>query len=714
MKNKTKDEDYTPPTDKDGNIIADSDLYFADYRRKPSDVAASIIQRIEDQRNARSFLMRRWHRNYCYYHNYYFDQQGSSEINYSNIFFTGEQGETISFSVNHFKNIADHMYNIITGTKTAYNTLSMNSDENSRQQTRLAEDILNYDLYHYNLEDKMKRCVRDSIMFDAAYLKVYWDHVKGKIILPAETEDDVDVYEGEPAFEVINNKDVYYDANVRYFYDNQHLTIGWLRNMHDLIAQFPDKEEDIRASSPHASSSGVNQALQSADKSTYDTDQVEVFEFFHKPTAAMESGRYMLMTANGTTLLDHELEVDFIPVFQVSSGDDLMLQSGYSVINDIAGPQGIINAQYSAIASNHENLGIPVILIPSEANISVEALQGNYNGIKYDGDKEPKTLQLMQDDAQIFEFIKLLELEIETLSGINATTRGQVNPSDASGIALALMNQQSLEYLNPLQDSYVRFQELVGLAIIKLYQTFATTDRIIKIAGKNRITAAKSFKGSDIDGIDEVRVTIGNPIANTLSGRIMLAEYILKIPNIKYSFSALVSLLEDGDMSELIDKSSTQMLLIEKENEMILQGKNPPVSFVDDDAGHILGHSSVLNDPSYRNANDPVFKAGQQHILDHLTALNDQSAQQLKTILGFTPGQPGAPEPNQHKLPNIPNNMSGSNVVAAPNSSPVQPPAMGPLRVPNVGPSQPGLPSALEQNPLPNPIQSEKNVAPPV
>ena len=711
------DKEYKPALNKDGEVIADTDLYFADPRRDPDDVAASILEMVNGQRNDRASLIKRWHRNYCYYHNYYYDQQGSNEINYSNIFFTGEQGETISIAVNHFKNIADHMYNIITGTKTAYNCLSMNADIDSRQQTRIAEDLLNYVLYHYNLEDKLKKCVRDSIIFDAAYLKVYWDHNKGKIVLPAENEDDYDIREGEPAFAVINNKDIYFDANVKYFYDNQWVTICWQRNIFDLIAQFPDKEDEIRASSPQHYNGNSAVGVDQSPHTVINSNQVDVFEFFHKPTAALETGRYMLLTSNGTKLMDHELELDFLPIFQVAAGDDLMLQSGYSVINDLAALQGVINSQYSTIASNHENLGIPVILIPSDANVGVEALQGNYNGIKYDGDKAPATLSLMQDDGQIFEFIKLLEMQMETLSGVNATTRGQVNPADASGIALALMNQQSLEYLNPLQDSYVRFTEKVGLAIVKLYQTFATTERVIKISGKNRITASKSFKADDIENVDDVRVTVGNPLANTLSGKIMLAEYILKIPNIQFNFNDLVALLEDGDMSGLIDKSSTQVLLIEKENELLLQGKNPPVAMTDDHRSHILGHSTVINDPGYRDQNNAIYKMSEQHIIDHINALNDPTAQQIQSLLGFAGGSPNTPAPANHPqkaMPNIPNNQQASPIVNAPNSQPIQPNSMGPLQVPKVQPSQPGLPNALEQNPLPNPLQTNNSIAPPV
>ena len=57
------------------------------------------------------------------------------------ITFSGEQSELVNLSVNHLRNIGDHMINMITSVRPSMEARSVNTDARSTIQTKLANGI---------------------------------------------------------------------------------------------------------------------------------------------------------------------------------------------------------------------------------------------------------------------------------------------------------------------------------------------------------------------------------------------------------------------------------------------------------------------------------------------------------------------------------------------------------------------------------------------
>lgn len=60
------------------------------------------------------------------------------------ITFSGDQAELVNIAVNHFRNIGEHMNNMITSVRPSMEAWSINSDAQSIIQTKLANGILDY------------------------------------------------------------------------------------------------------------------------------------------------------------------------------------------------------------------------------------------------------------------------------------------------------------------------------------------------------------------------------------------------------------------------------------------------------------------------------------------------------------------------------------------------------------------------------------------
>src|SRR5271165_4577484 len=89
--------------------------------------------------------------------------------------FTGEQGELIQFPVNHFRNLARHIYIMITANRPIMEARAINTDYKSEAQTILANGILDYYMREKHLEDALKKAVELAIVLGAGYIKLAWN-----------------------------------------------------------------------------------------------------------------------------------------------------------------------------------------------------------------------------------------------------------------------------------------------------------------------------------------------------------------------------------------------------------------------------------------------------------------------------------------------------------------------------------------------------------
>ncbi len=592
------------------------------------------------------------------------------------IHFTGEQGELALMPVNHFRNIAQHIYTMITANRPVMEARAVNLDSKSQSQAYLANGILDYYMREKGLEEALKRAVEMSIVLGTGFVKMEWNATAGEEY-DFDEESNEFQYEGEIEFCNPSPLDVIVDGT-KESWDNDWVMVKTYKNRFDLMAKYPDQADRIKGMPSKNEWNNYKLGIWTND----DTDDICVYEFFHKKTEALPNGRYMLFLSTDCVLLDMAMPYRVIPIFRIAPSTILGTPYGYSPMFDLLPLQEAVNSLYSTILTNQNNLGVQNIYVPRGADININTLQGAMNIIS--GNAKPEPLNLTQTPKEVFEYLNMLIQAMETISGVNSVSRGNPEASLKSGTALALVQSMSLQFISGLQQSYVKLIEDSGTALIQVLKDFSNTPKLISLVGKNNRPYLKEFVGDDIKDINRIIVDVGNPLSHTIAGRVQMAEQLLQM-HLLDSPDQYFQVINTGRLDAVYQGQMSELLLIQSENEKLLEGENPLTSPLDKHKLHIDEHKAVLSNPDLRN-NPDLVKLTMDHIEQHLNALRNTDPALLQ-LIGEQPipplPQPGEPPPGPQGPPGMPPGPPGM----PKGGPPMPPPGMGPQ-----GPQNPNQP----------------------
>jgi len=615
-------------------------VYFA---QKPAEDCAGILLAKGDSffnlLRANAYL-EKMSRMWRAYHGAY-----SNDLGYGHrVEFSGEQGELVQLPVNHFRNIASHMYTMITANRPIMEARAVNTDYKSLAQTYVANGILDYYMKEKHLEDCIKKAAEMAIVLGSGFVKLEWNATAGEAY-DVDPETGEFTYEGELEFTNLSPFDVVVDGT-KETWNNEWILTRSFQNRYNLMAKYPELADKLKGVKPKNQSAVYRLAVFSND----DTDDIPVFEFFHKRTEAMPEGRYMLFVDSDIVLLDTKMPYRVLPVFRIVPSEILGTPYGYTPMYDIFPIQEGINSLYSTIMTNQNAFGVQNLYVPRGADIAVNTLDGAMNIIE--GNAKPEPLQLTQTPPEVFNFLNMLIQSAETISGVNSVTRGNPEASLKSGTALALVQSMSLQYISGLQQSYVKLIEDVGTAIIQMLKDFAVTPKVVALVGKNNRPLLKEFTGETISSINRVVVDVGNPLSRTIAGRVQMAEQMLQM-NLVKTPEQYFQVINTGKIETMFEGEMNELLLVKSENEQMLEGKSVIVSPLDKHRLHINEHKAVLSDPDLRR--DPeLVRSVLEHIQDHLDSLRNTDPALLQ-LIGEQPLPPAGleqgPFPGQQMPP---------------------------------------------------------------
>ena len=564
--------------------------------------------------------------------------------------FTGEQGEFTSLPVNHFRNLAQHIYVMITTNRPIMEARAVNTDYKSLSQTYIANSVLDYYMREKHLEDALKKAAEMAVVLGSGFIKMEWNATAGEAY-DVDPDTGKFNYEGEIEFTNLSPMDVVVDGT-KESWNNEWVLTRSRQNRFNLMAKYPELADKIKGLPSVNDANNYRLTVFSND----DTDDVFTYEFFHKRTEAMPEGRYMLFVADDIVLLDIAMPYRDLPVFRIAANDILGTPYGYSPIFDVFPLQEGINAMYSTILTNNNAFGVQNVFVPRNANISINTLEGGLNIIE--GDEKPEPLNLTQTPAETFKFLEMLEKAAETISGVNSVARGNPEASLKSGTALALVQSMSLQFVSGLQQSYVKLIEDVGTSLINILKDFSTAPKVIAMVGKNNRPYLKEFTGESLSAINRVVVDVGNPLSRSIAGRVQMAEQLMQMKLLRNP-EQYMQILNTGKLDAAIEGEMAELLLVKAENEKMLEGELPIVSPLDQHRLHITEHKAVLADPDLRS-NREMVKNVLDHIEGHLNALRTTDPD-LLNLIGEQPLGPVGGSPVQGGPPMPPNGaMQGS------------------------------------------------------
>jgi len=640
--------------------------------------------------------------------NNYIDKVKMSWNAYHGVFYSdghkitygGQKGELVNLPVNHYRNIATHILNMVTANRPSFQARSTNTDSKSEIQTELANGLLDYYMREKRLERYLNKAVEYAIVLGSGYIKMDWNATSGNIhdylevepVLNDETgeyeeREPMPIFEGDIQFRNMSPFDVVFDSTKESSEDHDWVLCRTFRNKYDLAAKYPEFEDEIKALATKTELENHN--ITSND--SYDeTDDIPIYEFYHKATESLPQGRYLVYLSEEIILNDNIMPYRDIPVFRISSADILGTPYGYSPMFDLLPLQDILNSLHSTVATNQNAFGVQNVLNPRGNDVRLQQVTEGLNFIEYNSSVgEPKALNLTQTPREIFEYMAKIERDMETISGVNSVARGNPETSLKSGTALALVQSQALQFMSKLQQSYIQLIEDVGTGLINLLRDFAAVPRVAAIAGLDNRAKMVDFKGDDLDTINRVIVDAGNALANSTAGKVQMAEQLLQMKLISTPEQYL-EVMNTGKLSSMTKGDMDELTLIRKENEKLLTGQTEVLAvWSDKHSLHIRIHRAVLADPEMRVTNPDLIERASAHIQEHINLLQTTDPNALALIgeqpLGPSSGTPVSPEnaapsnPPNSSMGQVPNQMAnsdaagvgaGANELAMPDSNP--------------------------------------------
>lgn len=615
-----------------GQVGRRQDAYFATL--SGNDYTHELLARVDDWQNfmrSSGVYTRMLKSHRAYYGLSRLGTTASSEIRPA-----GERGELSLLTVNHHRNLIQHLLSLVFNQRPALQCRATNTDVKSQQQCILGDSVIDYYMREKRLERQIKRAVEMALVYSEGYIAMRWDVNKGDVhAINPETgepihEGDVDVY-------VMSPLDVIRDPYSRNYEDTEWIICTRYVNRWNLVKKFPEKKDEILGLEDDRMRAYRSSFL---SKALLDSELIPVYEFYHKKTDQVPEGRYSLFVDVETVLLDTALPYKRVPVFRVTPGDMFETPFGFTPAFDILGLQQAYDTLHSTIVTNQSAFGVQNVIVPQGHNLSPVEIPGGMNLFTYNpAAGKPEPLNLLSTPAEIFSYVPMISAEMERIMGINSVVRGNPSESLKSGSALALVASQAIQFASGFQQSIVELMEDCGTALVEILQEFAKTKRIAAIVGKNNEYMLKSFSGDDLSNISRVTVEVQNPIMRTKEGRMEVANQLLGAGLVKRA-EQYISVMQTGKLDPILEAEQDELLNIRQENEALARGEIPIAVFTDNHQQHIMNHKSVLNGSGRRDPD--IVQAVSDHIAQHIELLRGTDPDTLM-MLGQQPLQPLQP-----------------------------------------------------------------------
>lgn len=548
-----------------------------------------------------------------------------------NITFSGEQGELVQMNVNHMRNIANHIITMITSNRPSFQAQAVNTDSKSATQTTLANDLLDYYLRDKRLEKYLRTAVEYAVVLGSGFIKMSWNATTGEIY---EFNEDTNtpIYEGDVEFANLSPYDVVFDTTKDSSMSHDWVLCRTFKNKFDIAAKYPELADRITGLQTKSDTQRYRLEMLAHEE----TEDIPVYEFYHRKTEALPEGRYILFLAGDIVLMDSPMPYRSLPVYRIAPGDILGTPYGYTPMFDLLPIQKAINALYSTILTNQHTFGVQNIYIPRGADVQMKALEGGLNIIEGNsGAGKPEPMNFTSTPAEIFKFVEMLEQKMEIISAVNSVARGNPEASLKSGAALALVQSMALQFISGLQQQYVQLIEDIGTDLVIMLRDFAAVPRISVIGGlSNQNLIREEFTGDDLELVNRVKVDVGNSISKTTAGKMQIASELIQY-NIIKTPEDYFSVLNTGQLNSMVEDPQRELNYLKKENEMMLKGSQPTALATDPHVMHIKKHKAMLADPTLRNepgAREIIMA----HILEHVELLRSTDPA-LLVILGEQP-----------------------------------------------------------------------------
>lgn len=459
-----------------------------------------------------------WRRSVRQY--YGLDQDGGYARS-SAVTFGGEQGELVLLDVNHYSSLINEAHTLVTGSRPAYKAISGAESHSAYEETLLAQQVIDYDMHHKRLENALKLADLTAFIWGEGHVLQIWDRWGGKPY--AASMDGQIITEGDIYTIPLRPIDVVRDVYEVHYGDSRPDWLITRRRMNrwKLLKRFgsdPDIERAIRNAVP-IDEEAADQMLWAMTGLEHSRDVIYGWELWYPPNELLPQGKAALMVGN--KIIDAQEFEDDMPVHTHVTGISNDRCFGFSPMWHLLAPQAALDAAESTAQTNHDLAGSVNWWTDDESGIDVDDLGGGAKQVY--SSRRPELVETPNVIDQSIKLAQHRQKTLETLSGINSVQRGDPDSQLKSGAALALVQSMAVQHHSNPHASYAELNERVMSGRLSLYRKYATTERLMKIAGDATATV-KRWRGPDLGEATQVVVELANPMMQTSQGRKALAD----------------------------------------------------------------------------------------------------------------------------------------------------------------------------------------------
>jgi hypothetical protein len=624
--------------------------------------------------------------------NYY----GMSEDSYSSqrVISGGTEGELSNIKVNELHKLVQDQLVVITAQRPAGIAKAVNTDVESLKNSRIGTALAEYYMTQAGLEQKFVDAALIALLVDEAWAELSWNKDAGEDVRPEPSPDGMiakdakTIKSGDAMLRIHCPWNVARDSDIKVDEQKWHI-LSILSNRFDLIAMFPQFKEQILA----AKQDEVSQLKMQERKGD---DNIYLHLVIHDRTPAMPEGRYSFIV--GRNLVgDMKLPFPDYPVDHLTPENVIDGATGYCPSNDVMAAEQITDILHSIVTTNNVTFGGQSLVGPPLTGVSVSEIAKGLRYFQLPPELVDKLqpLQLTKTAPETYAYIDKLSSKKQEMLGSVAGTIQQQAAQGASGSAMALVQAQAVQFNSGTQRSYYRTLSSVMTKLIGVLRVYADTPRVARIVGKLKSQGLKEFKytGKDLNSISSITYEMVNPVAQTLGGRMQMAQDLISNGQIT-STRQYLTLVETGNLDALTAPDEDMNLLILEENEILSEGGQVQVLATENHAEHIKSHMTVTASPKAKK-DSRIVASNMDHIQMHIDMWMDLSMNNPALLLAtgqqplpvgptaMPPGAPqgGPPAPGPGGAPTTPNGPLEAKQPKQPNM-PTNPASGQPAEVP--------------------------------
>lgn len=532
----------------------------------------------------------------------------------------GHQGELANVRVNNAPALARAQHALVTAAKVVWRPVAANTDVSAQSANILSMALLEYYWKHQGLQWHVSRWTMQAIRYAESFSFVCWDMSKGPEVGVSMDGRRIE-REGDISFHVVPTWDVLRDPDATSWESCDWVAVRLWKNRYDVAALATpmdgDRPMDVQGKDASSEILGASRYSDAVERSPLiwredaDGDICPVWYFFHKNTPAVPAGRESVLVG-GRVLSDGPLEYPELPVVRMAPDERDGTSFGNTSFHDVLGIQELRDGLHSSIASNQLALAVQSIAIQDGTKFSIDDVTGLRAAYYPVNGKPPVPLQMTASPAEIFGYVNSLKAEQQQIMGLNDTALGQPQEK-LSGSAYALLYSAASQQNSGLQGAMVAAVSKLGTVVIKTLRAFVSTERSVLITGKSTLQQYRrtNFVGADLDGVDEVLVEIGNPLEQTVPGKMELLNTYRQVGAITEA-DHVVQVVETGRIEPATQGKRNEMQLLAYEREELAAGRNPIVHTYQNHLLHAKEHKATLDDPEALK-NPAIVQAVQDH-----------------------------------------------------------------------------------------------------